>query len=67
VIQVEHEGDFRVETMHILFQKFKVLMNKATVLVKVQWTYYGPEDAMREHEEIMWEEYSQCFVNFEEN
>jgi hypothetical protein len=39
VIQVEHEGDFRVELVHILDQKFKVLKNKAIVLVKVQWTF----------------------------
>jgi hypothetical protein len=45
VIQVEHEGDFWVETVHILDRKIKVLMNKAIGFVKVQWTYYGPEDA----------------------
>jgi hypothetical protein len=38
MIQVEHEGDFRV-------WKVKVLRNKAIGLVKVQWTYYCPEDA----------------------
>jgi hypothetical protein len=45
VIQVEHEGDFQVEPICILDQKFKVLRNKAIGLVKVQWTYYGLEDA----------------------
>jgi hypothetical protein len=36
-------------------------------MVKVKCTYYGPEYATWEHEENMWEEYPQCFVNFEEN
>jgi hypothetical protein len=54
VIQVEHEGDFQVEPIHILDRKFKVLRNKAIGLVKVQWTFYGPEDATWEHEENMW-------------
>jgi hypothetical protein len=44
-----------------------VLRNKSIGLVKVQWTCYGPEDAMWEHEETMWEEYPQFFANFEEN
>jgi hypothetical protein len=66
VIQVEHEGDFRVEPVRILDQKVKVLRNKSIGLVKVQWTCYGPEDATWEHEENMWEEYPQIFDNFEE-
>jgi hypothetical protein len=45
MIQVEHKGDFRVEPVHILDQKVKVLRNKAIGLVNIQWTYYGPEDA----------------------
>jgi hypothetical protein len=32
-----------------------------------QWNYYSPEDATWEHEENMWKEYPQFFVNFEEN
>jgi hypothetical protein len=38
VIQVEHEGDFRVEPVRILDQKVKVLRNKSIGMVKVQWT-----------------------------
>jgi hypothetical protein len=33
VIQVENEGNFRLEPMHILDQKVKVLMSKAIRLV----------------------------------
>jgi hypothetical protein len=64
-IQVEHEGDFRVELVHILDWKFKVLRNRAIDPVKVQWTCYDPEDSMWEHKETMQEEYSQFFANFE--
>jgi hypothetical protein len=39
VIQVEHEGDFRMEPMCILDHKVKVLKKKDTGLVKVQCTY----------------------------
>jgi hypothetical protein len=67
VIQVEHEGDFRVELLRIMGREVKVIRNKATGLVKVQWTCYGPKDVTWEHKESMWEEYSQSFFNFEEN
>jgi hypothetical protein len=67
VIQVEHEGDFRVEPVHILDQKVKVLRNKSIGMVKVQWTCYGPEDATWEHEENMRAEYPQIFDSFEED
>jgi hypothetical protein len=66
-IQVEHEDDFRVEPIHILDKKVKVLRNKAIGLVKVQWTCHGPEDARWEHEETMRAEYPQFFDSFKEN
>jgi len=43
------------------------MRNKYISLVKVQWTYYGPEDATWEHKESMQEEYPHIFDNFEEN
>jgi hypothetical protein len=51
----------------ILEQKSKVIRNKSIILVNIQLTYYGPEDATWEHEESMLEEYLQSFANFEEN
>jgi hypothetical protein len=50
VIQVEQEGTFQVHLMHILDQKVKQLWNPAIGFVKVQWTWYNPEDATWDHE-----------------
>jgi hypothetical protein len=63
---VEHKEDFQVELVHILENKVKVLRNKSIILVTVQWTYYGSEDAMWEHDEATREECLQAFENFEE-
>jgi hypothetical protein len=54
---VESEGDFWVEPLCIMDQKLKMPKNKAIGLVKVQWNYYGIDDATWEHEETMQEEY----------
>jgi hypothetical protein len=45
VIQVEKDGDFRVQPICIVDMKVKIFRNQAIGLVKVQWTCYGPEDA----------------------
>jgi hypothetical protein len=47
VIQVEQEGDFQMQPIFILDQKIEQLRNRAIGIVKVQWTWYGLEDAMR--------------------
>jgi hypothetical protein len=53
VIQVEQEDAFQVHPVRILDQKVKQLQNQAIRLVKVQWTWYGPENATWEHEDAM--------------
>jgi hypothetical protein len=53
MIQVEIEGYFQVELICILDRKVKVLRNKSIGMVKVQWTFYGPEYATWEHKETM--------------
>jgi hypothetical protein len=65
VIQVEPEGVLQVHHVRILDRKSEQLHNRAIELVKVQWTWYGPEDATWEHEEVMRAEYPHLFENFE--
>jgi hypothetical protein len=64
VIQVEQEGAFQVHLVHILDRKIKQLWNRAIGLVKVQWTWYGPEDTTWEHEDAMQAEYPHLFEDF---
>jgi hypothetical protein len=65
VIQVEQEGALQVHPVRILDRKDKQLQNRAIRLVKVQWTWYGPEDATWEHEDAMGTEYPHLFEDFE--
>jgi hypothetical protein len=64
VIQVEQEDAFQVHLMRILDRKIKQLLNQSIGLVKVQWTWYGPEDATWEHEDAMRTEYPHLFEDF---
>jgi hypothetical protein len=64
VIQVEQEGAFQVHPVCILERKIKQLRNRAIGIVKVQWTWYGPEDATWEHEDAMRAEYPHMFEDF---
>jgi hypothetical protein len=54
-----------VHLVRILDKKRKQLRNRAIELVKVQWTWYSPEDVTWKHEEVMWAEYLHLFENFE--
>jgi hypothetical protein len=64
VIQVEPEGVLQVNPVRILDRKRKQLQNRAIEIVKVQWTWYGPEDATWEHADVMQAEYPHLFENF---
>jgi len=64
VIQVEPEGGFQVRPICILDQKIKQLQSQSMELVKVQWTWYGPEDATWEREDAMRTEYPHLFEEF---
>lgn len=63
--KVEQEGVLQVHPVCILDKKNKQLRNRAIGLVKVQWTWYGPEDATWEHEDAMRAEYLHLFEDFE--
>jgi hypothetical protein len=47
--------------VRVLARKVKMLWNRVIELVKVQWTFCGPEDATWEHEDAMQVEYPQRF------
>jgi hypothetical protein len=64
VIQVEPEGGFQVRLVCILDRKIKQLWNQVMELVKVQWTWYSPEDATWECEDAMRVEYPHLFEYF---
>ena len=65
VIQVEQEGVMQVHPVRILDKKNKHLWNQAIGIVKVQWTWYGPEDATWEHEDVILAKYPHLFKIFE--
>ena len=45
VIQVEPDGEFQIDPLHILDKKVTVLQNRVVGQVKVQWKHYGPDQA----------------------
>jgi hypothetical protein len=65
VIQVEPKGVLQVHPMRILERQRKQLRNRAIELVKIQWTWYGPEDATWEQADAMQVEYPHLFENYE--
>ena len=53
VIQVELEGELRIEPMHILDRKVTMLWKRAIGKVQVQWEHYGLEGATWALEDAM--------------
>jgi hypothetical protein len=53
-----------VNSVCILDWKRKHLWNRSIGLVKVQLTWYSPEDATWEHEDAMRKEYPPIFEDF---
>jgi hypothetical protein len=50
LVQVEPEGEFQVEPLHILDQREITIRNKAVAQVKVQWKHFSAEEATWELE-----------------
>ena len=61
VIQVEPEGEFLPEPLHILAREEIELWNRTVARVKVQWKHFSPEEATWEREEDMKEKYPSLF------
>jgi hypothetical protein len=55
-----------VHPVCILDRKNKQLQNRAIELVKVQWTWYGPENVTWEHADVMQAEYPYLFEKLED-
>jgi hypothetical protein len=50
--------------VHIRLEDEEALESRAIEIVKVQWTWYGLEDATWEHEDDMQKEYPHIFEDF---
>ena len=61
VVQVEPEGKFQVEPMHILDRRETVLRNRVVTRVKVQWKHFILEEVTWELEEVLWNKYPCLF------
>eukprot|EP00253_Pinus_taeda_P019599 PITA_19599 len=61
-IQVEPEGEVLVEPLSILDQREVQLRKRVITQVKVQWRYFGPEEATWEDQELMKKAYPDLFM-----
>ena len=61
---MEIEGDFHMEPMCILDKREIQLRKETIVQIKVQWKHYSTEEAMREREEIMRQNFPDLFLVF---
>jgi hypothetical protein len=60
-VQVEPEGEFQVEPLHILDRIEIALLNRAITQVKVQWKHFSPEEATWELEGDLWKSHPILF------
>lgn len=61
-MQVELEGEFLAEPLHIVDWRETTLRKRAINQVKVQWKNFGPDEATWEEEEFMWKTYPVLFL-----
>lgn len=62
MLQVELEGEIRVEPLSILDQKEVTLRKQDITQVKVQWQHFGPDETTWEDEELMKRTYPGLFM-----
>ena len=63
VLQVEPDGEFQPEPRCILQRKVLMLSNRVIEQVKVQWKYFGPNEATCETTNHMQAMYSSSFAH----
>ena len=63
-LQVDPEGEFMSEPLHILDKMELHLMKRTIVELKVQWNHFGPDEATWENESTMKEAYPALFHDF---
>lgn len=62
MLQVELEGEIRVEPLSILDWREVTLWKWDITQVKVQWQHVGPDEATWEDEELMKQAYPRLFI-----
>ena len=60
-MQVELEGEVRVEPLSILDRREVQLRKRVITQIKVQWQHYEPEEATWEDEELFRKAYPELF------
>ena len=63
-LQVEPEGEFAPEPLHILDKREVHLRRRTITQLKVQWRQFGPDEATWENEATMKEAYPALFQDF---
>ena len=61
LLQVELEGEFMEEPLHVLDRREVQLQKKTITQLKIQWKHYNPEETTWESEEVMKEKYPFLF------
>ena len=64
LLQVESEGDFMLEPLHILDKREVQLRKRTIVQLKLQWKHFGLDEDTWESEATMKEAYPTFFHDF---
>ena len=64
LLQVEPEGDFPPEPLHILDKREVQLRKRTIVQLRVQWKHFEADEATWENEATMRKDYTALFHDF---
>lgn len=59
---VELEGEFLEDPLHILNQRETTLRRRVITQVKVQWNHFGQEEATLEYGDVIYKAYPTLFL-----